>query len=257
MIPAKRLEEIRRILRENGQADVSSLASELDVTETTIRRDLEKLENENFLTRTHGGAVLNEQKNETKTIFAFDDEDPEPYENIGRIAASFVSDNDMIFLGPGASSRFVVHYLSDRANVTVVTTDLLVVHDCSVYSPNLTVILTGGYVNTSTLELSGQMAMNSLKSFYFNISFFDIDGITLSRGYSVSSLDKAYLIQNMMQQSKKAFALCPYNRFDTESSAFLGDISMFRSVITNEHVGSAFKEFYFQNKIQIFATFNV
>ena len=257
MIPAKRLEEIRRILRENGQADVSSLASELNVTETTIRRDLEKLENENFLTRTHGGAVLNEQKDEHASLFTLEEADPEPFENIGRIAASFISDNDMVFLGPGVSSRYVVHFLSERSNVTIVTTDLLVVHDCAVYSPNLTVILAGGYVNTTTLELSGQMAMNSLKSFYFNVSFFDIDGITLSRGYSVSSLDKAYLIQNMLQQSKKAYALCPYTRFNTESSAYLGAISMFRSVITNEHVENKFKEFYFQNKIQIYATFNI
>lgn len=61
MLPIKRLEEIKRILTENKQADVPSLAQELNVTEATIRRDLEKLENEQFLTRTHGGAVLNEQ----------------------------------------------------------------------------------------------------------------------------------------------------------------------------------------------------
>ena len=62
MLPIKRLEEIKRILTENKQADVPSLAQELNVTEATIRRDLEKLENEQFLTRTHGGAVLNEQE---------------------------------------------------------------------------------------------------------------------------------------------------------------------------------------------------
>lgn len=73
MLPIKRLEEIKRILTENKQADVPSLAQELNVTEATIRRDLEKLENEQFLTRTHGGAVLNEQETSEVSLFQLPD----------------------------------------------------------------------------------------------------------------------------------------------------------------------------------------
>ena len=93
--------------------------------------------------------------------------------------------------------------------------------------------------------------------FYFDISFFDIDGITMNRGYSVSSLNTAYLIQNVFKISKKNFALCPYNRFNCEAPAIVGDINMFSSVITNERVDSSYKEYYFQHKIQVFATFNI
>lgn len=257
MLPIKRLEEIRRILKENKQADVTSLAAELNVTEATIRRDLEKLENEQFLTRTHGGAVLNEPKHTEISLFNLQEEDLEPYQNIGKVASQFINDNDVIFLGPGTCSRFVVRNLKNKVNVTIVTTDMMVAHDCAIYSPNISVILTGGYLNPTTLQLSGQMAMNSLKTFYFNTSFLDIDGITMNRGYSVSSLDKAFIIQNVLSMSKKSFALCPYTRFGTESSAIIGDINSFQSVITNEQVANSFKEYYFRNKIQIFATFNL
>lgn len=257
MLPIQRLEEIKRILTESKQADVTSLAITLNVTEATIRRDLEKLENEKFLTRTHGGAVLNEPKNQEISLFHLTTDDVEPYQNIGKIASQFINNNDVVFLGPGLCSRFVARYLKNKINVTIVTTDLTVAHDCAVYSPNVSIIVTGGGLNPTTLQLSGQMATNILRTFYFNASFFDIDGITLSRGYSVSSLDKAFIIQNVMQMSKKNYALCPYKRFGTESSAVIGDINSFGTVITNEHVASAFKEYYFQNKIQIFATFNI
>ena len=78
MLPIKRLEEIKRILTENKQADVPSLAQELNVTEATIRRDLEKLENEQFLTRTHGGAVLNEPKHSNISLFQLPDDRLQP-----------------------------------------------------------------------------------------------------------------------------------------------------------------------------------
>lgn len=257
MIPAKRLEEIKRIVRENKQVDVNSLASELDVTEATIRRDLEKLENENFLTRTHGGAVLNTNTVKDISLFDVHVENPDIYENIGNIARQFISDNEVIFIGPGISSRYVVRNLNNKNNLTVVTTDIMVAHDCAAYSPYVTVILSGGYVNSTTLELSGQLATNSLKSLYFDESFFDIDGITLKRGYSVSSLDKAYITKTVLPLSKKSFALCPYIRFNQESSSVVGDIHLFSFVISNEHLDNSFKEYYFQNNIRLYATFNI
>ena len=79
----------------------------------------------------------------------------------------------------------------------------------------------------------------------------------MARGYSVSSLNKAFLTQNVLKVSKKSFALCPYDRFDVESYATVGDINLFESVITNERVADSFKEYYFQHQIQLFATFNI
>ena len=65
------------------------------------------------------------------------------------------------------------------------------------------------------------------------------------------------MIQNVFKISKKNFALCPYDRFNCEAPAIVGDINMFPSVITNERADAAYKEYYFQHKIQVFATFNI
>lgn len=227
------------------------------MTEATIRRDLEKLENEQFLTRTHGGAVLNEPKHTDLSLFTLQEDNLERYQNIGKIASQFIQNNETVFLGPGTCSRFVARNLTDKVNVTIVTTDMMVAHDCSLYSPGICVILTGGNLNPTTLELYGQTTDHFLETFYFSTSFFDIDGITMTRGYSVSSLNKAFLTQNVLKISKKSFALCPYDRFNMESYATVGDINLFQSVITNERVADTFKEYYFQHRIQLFATFNI
>ena len=194
MLPIKRLEEIKRILTENKQADVPSLAQELNVTEATIRRDLEKLENEQFLTRTHGGAVLNEQETSEVSLFQLPDIKTDIYANIGKIASQFIQNNQVIFLGPGICSRFIVRNLQPKVNVTVITSDLMVAHDCAVHSPNVSVIIPGGNLNPSTLNLSGTMTFNTLENFYFDISFFDILNLSSSSFNIFLPLLKLFII---------------------------------------------------------------
>lgn len=256
MLPMERLNKIKKIISDNKQSNVVSLSQTLNVTEATIRRDLEKLENENFLTRTHGGAILNEDSPAPISFFAAGEPDESIYIPISNTAAKFITHNMVIFLGAGITSRFIARVLNDKQNLLIVTTDLLVAHDCAMYSPNVKIMLTGGELNNTTLQLSGRTTEQILRTFYFDISFFDIDGVSIERGYSVSSPDKAYLIQDTMKLTKQSFAVCDYKKFNTESAATVGPINQFHSVISNEHAPKEFKEYYFNHDIQFFATFN-
>ncbi|WP_333791864.1 DeoR/GlpR family DNA-binding transcription regulator [Muricomes intestini] len=256
MLPIERLNNIKKILSEKKQMDVSTLAQTLSVTETTIRRDLEKLENENFITRTHGGAVLNETPQAAVSLFQAKNENTLLYTPISKIASNFVHDNAVIFLGPGVSSRYIARELHKKINVTLVTTDIMVAHDCALYSPQVSVIIAGGNLNTVTLQLSGRVTDSTLKTFFFDYSFLDIDGISLERGYSVDSLDKSYLTRDILELSKKSFAVCTYTAFNKESSSVVGNIRLFEALITNEQAPNEYKEFFFQNNIQIYAAFD-
>lgn len=254
MLPMERLNKIKKILAENKQSDVATLSQLLDVTEATIRRDLEKLENENFLTRTHGGAILNEAETPALEILDADSQNRELYQSISAIAVCFIQNHEMIFLGPGITSRYIARKLDNIVGLTVVTSDLLIALDCAVYSPHVKVILTGGDMNSATFQMYGRLTDSALKSLYFDLAFFDIDGVSLNRGYSVSSLDKAYLIRDILGITKKSFAVCDYRKFSTESAVVLGPPDMFTTVISNEHAPSEFKEYYYKNDIGFYAT---
>lgn len=257
MIPIKRIEMIKKVLSSDKQADVSTLAEHLNVTEATIRRDLEKLENENFLTRTHGGAVINEQKNADISLFHLENVDTLPYEEIGKIASWLIEDNTTLFLGPGISSRFIARELSTKKNVTVITTDLMVAHDCALYSPNVAVTITGGRLNPTTLQVSGYITNNELSSYFFNAAFFDIDGLTMTRGYSVSSIEKYSLIKSVCGLTKNSFLVFPFTIFNVESSVVLGNLDVFNKVITNGHIPDMYKKYCFDNNIKIYEAINV
>lgn len=254
MLPMERLNRIKKILTENKQSDVATLSQTLGVTEATIRRDLEKLENENFLTRTHGGAVLNEDEVQTLSILEADTQNRAIYQAISAIASCFIDNHAMIFLGPGIATRYIARGLDGKAGLTVVTSDLLVACDCAIYSPNVKTIVTGGDLGAANLQMYGRLTDAALKSLYFDTAFFDVDGVSLERGYSVSSLDKAYLIRDIFQVAKKSFAVCDYRKFNAESSAVLGPPDMFDSVISNEHAPVEFKEYYFKKDIGFYAT---
>lgn len=256
MLPVERLNRIKKIISDKKQIDVLTLSQELNVTEATIRRDLEKLENENFLKRTHGGAVLNDVSIAVSNLFDINEKDDSSYKVISKIASKFVNNNEVIFLGPGITSRYIVRAFEDKINLMVVTTDLLVASDCAQFCPQVKIFLPGGELNSSNLQLSGRITDTSLKSFYFDSAFFDIDGITLERGYSASSLVKAYIIQDVVTISKQNFAVCTHNNFDTESAAIVGNINMFDNIISNEYAPQKFKEYYFMNNKRFFATFD-
>lgn len=257
MLPMERLNRIKKIIFEKKQMDVSTLSQQLNVTEATIRRDLEKLENENYLTRTHGGAILNETTLVTSTLFDISIEDDSLYKTISKVAVKFISNHEVVFFGPGITSRYIVRELEDKQNLTIVTTDIMVAHDCAQYCPQVKILIPGGELNSSTLQLSGRITDTSLSTFYFDSAFFDIDGVSLERGYSASSLEKAYMIQDVNKISRRSFAVCKYNKFSTESAANIGNIKMFHSIISNQQAPEIFKEFYYNNNIQFFATFDV
>jgi len=259
MFPFERLNKIKSILTEKKQLDVSTLSSMLNVTEVTIRRDLEKLENENFLTRTHGGAVIIEETHNDNSVVKLEEDtaNSEHRKIIGQIASYFVNDGDVVFLGPGQVSRYIARALKGKKNLTVLTNDLLVAIDLAVHAPEVKVLCPGGELNSGDFQLYGRSTESAIKKLYFNIAFIDVDGVSLQRGYTVSSLDKAYIASDVMAVSKISIAVCDYTKFNLNSFAPLGPIQMFKTLISNEQTPEEYKEYFFKNGIQFFCTFDV
>lgn len=258
MFPAERINKIKEILTKTKQIDIASLSDALNVTEVTVRRDLEKLENEDFLVRTHGGAVLNEESDKKEfTLFEEDDEEVSSDRNIiGQIASLFVNDNDVVFLSQGAVSRYIARNLKGKKNVTVVTNDIVVTLNSALYAPEVSVICPGGELSAGDFQLCGRNTEEAIQKLHYNIAFIDIDGISMDRGFTVSSIDKAYISQDVLKIADKGFAVCDYRKFNTDSFVPLGKINMFRSVISNEQMPEEYKEYFFNNQIQVFCTFD-
>lgn len=257
MFAVERIRLIKELLTDKKHIDVSTLSSILNVSEVTIRRDLEKLEGQGFLTRTHGGAVINEHPLEE--VQSYDDslEDPliEYRKEISEIAVQLIEDNDVILLSPGPTNLQIAKQLSSKRNVTILTNDLNIAAELSNNVGNK-VILPGGDLDSNTLTLSGKLTEENIRKFYVNKAFIEVDGVSLDRGYTLQNIEKASVVKEMLSISHQKIIICTYKAFDFIAFSQLAPISIATKVITNPQIPDKYKNYFFENNIQLFTAFN-
>lgn len=262
MYAAERLAKIKKIIREKKRIDVATLSKLLAVSEVTIRRDLVKLEDEGYIIKTYGGAVLQElvddgPKNEPMLGLGLDDD---PYlaekEQIGKIAANLVQDNQTVFLGPGTTCYQIAAHLTEKKNLTVITNNLYVIALLQ-KAPTLKVISVGGEVNYGRNCLVGQLAEACLKDLHINISFVSVDGIHLDRGYTLNDFGVIAIVREIQLNSAEVVLAADYSKFGKIALTSLGDLAYFKKVITNNRIPAEYKNYFFQNCIGVYTTVEI
>lgn len=254
MFALERIKIIKRFLVENSQVEVSKLSETLGVSEVTIRRDLEKLEKEGFLTRTHGGAIRN-----LEAAVLCREEEPEENEKcreISEIASNMVHDNDVIMFTNGPINRAIASRLGDRQNLTVLTNDVELALELSEFS-NMKVSLLGGDLDSSSKAVYGKLAESNLSKFFVNKVFIEVDGVNRSMGYSVSSTEKASLIQQAISNSNSAIFVFTTDVVDKTAFFHVGEISIADRIVTNNNISDEYKHFIFENEVQLFTSINM
>ena len=121
MFALERQNRILEKLAAEGAVSVSRLSSELDVTEETIRRDLEKLEKKECLRRTHGGAVPIDGTTSELSLEKRKHTNVESKATLAKLAAGLVVSGDTIFLDASTTTYFIARELKKMQNITVIT----------------------------------------------------------------------------------------------------------------------------------------
>lgn len=256
MFAAERLSKIREILLEYKHVDISTLSSILSVSEATARRDLEKLESEGFLTKTHGGAVINDEGISEVQLSDVDDPFLEEKRQIGAIASNLIVNGDVVFLGEGNTCLQISRNIKDKKELTVVTNNINIIlelYDCS----NINLLVLGGNIHTTGTSIStvGQFSKKMLEGVYLNKAFFTVNGINLKFGYTLSNAELAEIYSLVLKNAEETIVVADYTKFEKRSFVQLGDINMVSKVVTNAQVSLAYKQYFFDNNIQLFTAF--
>lgn len=254
MFAIERIRIIKNYLVKDHKVSVAKLSELLNVTEVTIRRDLEKLENEGFLKRTHGGAVLLEyveeaiwdENEETKDILI--------YQEIADTAYHLVNDNDAIMLTSGPVNAFIAKALSTRSNLTVVTNDLQIA-SAFTHSPSNNLILLGGDLEETAVY--GQMTIDNIRNFSFDHIFIEIDGLSETVGITVSSTKKATLIQHAIKLADSVTVVCLSKFFGTKSLYRVGNLNITHRIITDSNLEDKHKNYIYNHNIPLFTSIDV
>jgi DeoR/GlpR family transcriptional regulator of sugar metabolism len=261
MFAPERKRRIKEIILEEKQDEVSRLCKILNVSEATVRRDLERLEDEKFLTRTYGGAFINEDR--ILTIPAPGARQPSGKEEalfgeIGEIAALLVEPGSSVIIGPGKAGAAIARRLKEKGGLLIITTDMNVADEV-LKDPrgDSKVMFIGGDIDPVTRQAFGPISSMVLSNLHVDISFIEPDGVIADKGYYVDNYDKATVINNIRSVSKTVIAVCPYMRFGQPSLFFLGPMGMFSSLITNAAVADDFKTYYFDHGVKLYTSIDL
>lgn len=255
MFAIERLNKIKELLFSKKRVDVMELSELFSVTEVTIRRDLDKLEQMGVLTKTYGGAVLNEELVPAANAVEEEDEFIEEKRMIGRIAARLIEDGEAVYLSPGTTCLEIARNLQEK-RVTVVTNDLRIGLALKDYT-GVKTIVTGGDLAHSSSALVGGAALQLLQGIYVNKAFLGVKGVHFDAGYTTGSYDEAMIIQAVRRIASEVIIAADYSKFDQRGFAKLGDLSLAKTLVTNKQIPSEYKKHFFEQGVKLFTTFEL
>lgn len=233
MAAKDRLELIKKKLELNNKVVVSDLSNEFSVTEETIRRDLEKLENEGVLTRTFGGAVLNMANQRDGVHFWKRSTIHLPEKK--KMAESFseiLSYKTTIAADASSTVMEVLKMLKDSRDITVLTSSTEVFR--ALVNTNINVISTGGVFNKSTLSLQGQIALDNIKRYHVDVLLLSCKGIDLKMGAMDSNEGEAIVKKAMLKQAGEVALFVDHHKFDRTAFTHLLDLNSIDYLITDQ-----------------------
>ncbi len=256
MFALERFRLIRKYLEEHKQAEVHALSGLLGVSEVTVRRDLEKLEHDGFLVRTHGGAVLSERDDGAADISASSDGSSAMAEEVGKVAARLVADGDTVMLSGGRLPRSLARSLADRRGVTVLTNDIVVAKEIATQPDNRTVLL-GGDLDPDELAVYGALALDDLQHFHVDRFFAELDGFGDGLELSASTQQKAALIREARQRTREFVILCLAESFSRNAFFRFGSVSPGDTVVTDRTLTDEAKRRLFRANVRLFTAVDV
>lgn len=234
----KRRLEILELLDERGNIGVSDLSLRFGVSEMTVRRDLELLENEGIVKRVRGGAAAAVSRSYEPPFTLRAARNAEAKAKIGQAAAAQVSDGETVILDVGTTTLAVAEALKDRRNVTIVTSSLRIAWLLA-DKPELRIIVVGGAVRTGERSLVGPITSQTFEDFYCDLMFMGVGGIDVEAGFTEFNLEDAPVKQKAMKQSQRVMVVADSSKLGKIAFARVAGIDEIDALITDTETEKA------------------
>ena len=234
MLAIERRNKIMEIITEKGSVMVVELSKIFSVTEETIRRDLEKLEKQGHLKRTHGGAVIiDEMQKEDEPVYIRETKNSQEKKLIAEKVLDFICDWDTIMLDSSTTALQVAKCIKNQRKITVITNSLKILTELA-DDKNIKLIATGGHVREKTLSLVGSYALETISKFNVNKSIICCKGLHLEKGLTESDEMEAEIKKIMTKNAKEVFLVVDNSKFDKVSFVKMLNLKDIDKVFTDK-----------------------
>lgn len=223
MLTEKRYEMILNLLKEKQSITITEITETLKVSESTARRDLYTLAEQNKLVKVFGGAVaLPEEKHYTAVELSVGQKshvNVEQKKKIAKYAASLIQPRDFVYLDAGTTTGYMISYLREKTAVYVTNG---VDHAKYLAAAGFHVFLIGGELKSSTEAVIGTTAVLNLQGYHFTKGFFGVNGVTIKEGFTTPDPNEALVKETAMKACEEAYVLCDSGKFGAVTPVTFG-----------------------------------
>jgi DeoR/GlpR family transcriptional regulator of sugar metabolism len=219
------------MIQEQGKVKVSELSEKYNISEVSIRKDLETLEAQGHLSRIHGGAV-----GMNKLYLSMDLSDryktnANAKREVAELAAKFIEDNDTIMMNAGTTLSYVLRAISGKKNINIVTNSVQNATEAALY-PSFNVILLGGELDSKYQFTYGTDATRQLENYHATKCILSVDGISADSGLTLYYSNEAALVKKMLESSATAIITADSSKVGKNGFAKITDASKTNILIT-------------------------
>lgn len=252
MLAVTRKSEIRDLLLEKKSVTVTELAKEFSVTEETIRRDLKQLEGEGFLTRTYGGAFIQDGVENNVELSIRETTYLKSKQAIAGRCRQLIHNGDSIFLDSSTTTLAIAKAVSDM-RLTVVTNSLMVINELCDKS-NIHLVCIGGNYTSRDKAFNGMSTRASLAAFYLDKTFMSCRSVSMEHGITDSLESVAAVRQSLVTRSKEIYLVADFSKFDKTSFIYITDFDSITGLITDRKLSAQWLDFLAKHKVETYET---
>ena len=252
MLLAERRSLIIQELQKNKKVVVSELSRQFNVSEETIRRDLDKLSEEGLIIKGYGGAVLKEEYGMELPFNVRYKMNPEGKRAIADLAVGEISGRDYISLDASSTTVFLSRAIRGKEyeKLTVITNSLENAITLS-SAAGCELVLSGGTLHSDSMSLMGAKAMESISSYHVNKAFISCNGLDMDRGITEGNDEVVSMKQAIINAAEKVILLVDSDKFDKVSFSLVCDISRIEMLITDRKPDDKWLESFYEKDIKV------
>jgi len=250
MLAQQRRKKILELLQEEGSARVSSLSKLFEVSEPTVRQDLERLEADGYISREHGGAHLKTIPEQVRSLTLQHTENMDKKMRIGKKAAGMIEDGDFIILDSGTTVTEIAKNLQSKKGLKIITNSLNIALLLGAHH-EFEVMVTGGEFKAPTLSLTGEKAADFFEQIYVNKLFLATGGVSIETGLTYPGFNDIQVKKAMIESATETYLVADSTKIGRTSFAALGPVELVQYLITDADINPKTKQQLENRGIQV------
>ncbi len=212
MLTSERHRRILNLLNSRGSITVTELSEILNTSESTVRRDLNTLDDAGQLKKVFGGAVsvkptegVSEQAVPTREILM-----PDEKSSIAKYAATLINDEDFVYIDAGTTTARMIDFIENTKAVFVTNG---IIHAQKLLAKGLNAYITAGRIKAVTAAVIGTESIKSLSNYNFTKAFIGTNGIDIQAGFTTPDIEEGMIKEKAVEKSYLSFVLADHSKF--------------------------------------------